>query len=133
MVYMKDEKAAWERRKYRKRRDHVVALLGGQCAECPATEGLQIDHIDPATKEFAIGQIFSHSWDKVLKEAAKCQLLCEPCHIEKTRREQSLPITHGTRSGYMKHECRCDPCRGAYAAYKKTYRDNRAAKGLARH
>ena len=29
---------------------------------------------------------------------------------------------HGTVTGYTNHKCRCDDCRGAWAAYVKTYR-----------
>lgn len=36
--------------------------------------------------------------------------------------------THGTRSTYVYHGCRCDPCRDAEAAYSRLrYRKRKAA------
>lgn len=74
---------------YHARRAEYVALLGGKCAECEKTENLQFDHKDRKTKKFAIGKLFSKSQAVVVEEIKKCQLLCFPCHIEKSRPEIS--------------------------------------------
>jgi hypothetical protein len=33
-----------------------------------------------------------------------------------------VPVTHGTRSGYLHWKCRCRPCLDAHLAYKRAYR-----------
>lgn len=74
---------------YHARRAEYVAMLGGKCVDCGATEKLQFDHKDRSTKKFAIGKLFTKSQTVVLEELKKCQLLCFPCHIEKSRPELS--------------------------------------------
>jgi 5-methylcytosine-specific restriction endonuclease McrA len=59
-----------------------------------ATEGLEFDHIDPSTKEFTISGL-SRAWDVLVTEAAKCQLLCRPCHVAKGAEDRPEPA-HGT-------------------------------------
>ena len=69
-----------ERRK--KRLQEMKDKLGNKCVRCGATENLQFDHIDPKTKCFNVNP--QDSWEKTLPELYKCQLLCPPCHLEKT-------------------------------------------------
>ena len=69
-----------ERRK--KRLQEMKDKLGNKCVKCGATENLQFDHIDPKTKCFNVNP--QDSWEKTLPELYKCQLLCKPCHTEKT-------------------------------------------------
>lgn len=84
---------------YHARRAEYVVILGGKCAECGATDGLQFDHKDRKTKTFAIGKLFSKAQTVVVEELKKCQLLCAPCHIEKSRPEisASLVARHAKR------------------------------------
>lgn len=70
----------------------------GPCQQCGSTENLEIDHIDPKTKnpvlQYKIGQTSAKQkiWNLDKKrrelELAKCQVLCKPCHIIKTREER---------------------------------------------
>ena len=83
--YHRDYAKKW----YHARRAEYVSLLGGKCAECGTTEKLQFDHKDRKTKKFAIGKLFTKSQAVVAEEITKCQLLCFPCHIEKSRPEIS--------------------------------------------
>ena len=69
-----------ERRKERLQR--MKDELGNKCVKCGTTENLQFDHIDPKTKCFNVNP--QDSWEKTLPELYKCQLLCPPCHLEKT-------------------------------------------------
>ena len=89
----KKEKPAPRRRykalKYKRTVALFKALLGGKCVVCGATEQLEIDHIDPATKEFELTKSNTYSRKKVMEELAKCQLLCKTCHLEKTKREKT--------------------------------------------
>lgn len=107
--YMKD----WHER----RRAEAVEALGGRCARCPETEGLQFDHIDPATKTMTIAKMWTASEKRFQAELAKCQLLCEPHHLEKSlaeRAQNSARGTHGTVSAYR--YCgppKCDACKAA--------------------
>lgn len=73
-----------ERRKLRKRK--LIEYLGGKCSECgydKCDRALQFHHLDPSTKEFNLSDKGrSTSWEKSLKEADKCVLLCANCHME---------------------------------------------------
>src|SRR5260370_22887925 len=94
-AYMKD----W----YNRRHAGAVAQLGGHCTKCPATEGLQFDHVDPATKSMEIAKMWTASKRRFQAELAKCQLLCQSHHLEKTLAEKGQKPargTHGTLSAY---------------------------------
>lgn len=45
-----------------------------------------------------------------MKEAAKCQILCANCHLEKTIADRKK-ATHGSEEAYMKQHCRCEHCK----------------------
>ena len=71
----------------------VVDRLGGKCVSCgftPASReemmSLHLDHIDPATKSANVSDLIGRSRQTraILEEADKCQLLCLPCHMNKT-------------------------------------------------
>ena len=55
-----------------------------KCVKCGTDEDLEWDHIDPKTKLFKVSG-YSRAMKDLLAEAKKCQRLCKPCHIEKTR------------------------------------------------
>lgn len=117
-----DQKAYRERR-----RRKALSYLGAECARCQSDEGLHFDHIDPATKIKEISQaiIAGWSWVKLVDELDKCQLLCQPCHLEKSRSEGSLcqpsnkilDPQHGTARMYA-DRCRCTLCK----TWKREYR-----------
>lgn len=71
-------------------------LLGKCCVECGSTEQLDIDHIDPSTKDPRLiptgAMTHFWSWPEADREAelAKCQVLCRTHHRIKTGRESSL-------------------------------------------
>jgi hypothetical protein len=104
--------------RYHERRAEALITLGGKCAVCDSTKDLDIDHIDPALKSFTISRLWSVSKARFEAELMKCQLLCKPHHIEKTRREQSVEHGGGV-SG--KRNCKCKPCRDRKAAYMIEY------------
>ena len=72
-------------------RDHnwnrILTKFDRKCAICGETnvDILQIDHKDPNTKKFEVKSRLTSSWIKLSEEVDKCQLLCKPCHDEKTR------------------------------------------------
>lgn len=72
------------------------------CARCGTSDArvLEFDHIDPATKSFSIarGIASTLSWERILVEIAKCQILCANCHKIKTAQEQGWYKNHGSSS-----------------------------------
>lgn len=108
------------------RRARLVEMLGGCCARCGDSEDLEFDHIDPATKAFAIGSNLSRAWDELVAEALKCQLLCPPCHCEKAVEDRPEPAHSYYR--YWYYGCRCAVCRAANAAKSARLRAQRLGK-----
>jgi len=102
----------------------------GPCVKCGTWDNLEIDHIDPSTKEYKITNIWRRSQQIRDYELAKCQALCNSCHIQKSTLEQkaSKPVTHGSYKFYRKDKCRCEECVAAYRQRLKVYRDNNKHK-----
>ena len=71
-------------------REILIEKLGGKCTECGCTETLEFDHIDPSTKSFNIAAGYTKPKEVLLAEVAKCQLLCNKCHIEKTKKDSKF-------------------------------------------
>jgi len=67
-----------------KRRVRLMRLHGGQCAQCGEDRLwlLTFHHRDPDQKEYNLssGGMRRLSWDKIIAEANKCDLLCPTCH-----------------------------------------------------
>lgn len=81
-------------KRYERRRRKAIDQLGGECVHCDSTVDLEFDHIDPSTKSFAIGgRLAGVSEAKLQQELAKCQLLCDDCHISKTRENKEFAPT----------------------------------------
>lgn len=61
-----------------------VEMLGGKCIDCGfITEYVAVydfHHPDPSEKDFNIGKILTYKWSTLVKELAKCVLLCVNCH-----------------------------------------------------
>ena len=119
----------YQKKRYAERKAWAYQTLGGVCANCGDKTGpFNIDHVVPADKSFEISDGFSKfSLARLSAELEKCQLLCEPCHWEKScvDRANILGILprweHGTVTGYKNHRCRCDPCRETANAHHREY------------
>jgi hypothetical protein len=100
--------------------------MGGRCANCGSTEELQFDHVDPRLKKFSVS--FTHQLTlenpDTVAELMKCQLLCTPCHQDKTAQENS--VGHGGGLTGMKN-CRCELCGPLKNAYMREYKRLRRA------
>ena len=68
-------------------REILIEKLGGKCVECGCTETLEFDHIDPSTKSFNISAGYHKPKEVLEEELTKCQLLCNKCHIEKSKKD----------------------------------------------
>ena len=69
----------------RQRIVRALAKLMG-CSQCNSKENLEWDHIDPATKKFDVMSGMQSSWETILNEIDKCQVLCRKCHDKKSYR-----------------------------------------------
>lgn len=72
-IYM--QKRRWERR------EKLLDLSERICKNCGSIENLEFDHRDRTTKKFTLsGCALDKSWDEILLEHEKCDLLCNECH-----------------------------------------------------
>lgn len=112
------------------RRAKLVQLLGGKCVACGSKKDLHFDHKNKRTKTMDIAHSIDTKEDLLVKEVKKCQLLCKPCHIKKTRDSWDYakpPSQHGTLHHYRNHGCRCDKCREAVSKYYHSKKISRVA------
>jgi hypothetical protein len=75
----------------------IIKLLGGKCSnhKCNLEYNgknacvFQLHHTKPKDKLFAINTrtLINYSWEKILKELKKCELLCANCHFIKENKE----------------------------------------------
>lgn len=79
--YMRD----YMLRRYHARRELMFERLGRACISCGSTDELEADHIDASTKSFPVAKLWSVSLVRFIEEIDKCQILCRPCHITKSR------------------------------------------------
>ena len=93
--------------RYKKNKKQVWFYLGNKCARCGSTHNLQLDHIDPTTKKFEVSQKLGGKLGLLWEEINKCQLLCQPCHKEKTKEDQK--IIQIKRKDFMYRNERFDP------------------------
>ena len=66
----------------RQRKAELILMFGGRCMDCgydASPAALEFHHRDASTKEFGLGN-WHGSWQRLLAEAAKCDLLCANCH-----------------------------------------------------
>jgi len=83
------EKLVEDQRRIRdERRQYLREYLGGKCVRCGSIENLEFDHFIKENKSFTISSSLTcFSIEDLILEADKCQLLCRPCHIEKSHEE----------------------------------------------
>lgn len=115
-------------RRYHERRNKAIEFLGGKCIHCGKTEDLELDHIDPKTKSFEIGKLWSVAEVGFWAEVKKCQLLCKAAHADKSiidSGKKSAKETHGTLSSYR--YCKCTECKEAKSKHSREQRRAKSA------
>lgn len=70
-----------------KRKEELVQMSGGKCARCGydrSIKALTFHHKVPENKVFCLDMatVAQHTWEAVLEEWKKCELLCRNCHAE---------------------------------------------------
>ena len=61
----------------------AIELLGGKCNRCGFNKypsAMQFHHLHD--KKFEIGMVANKSWDSIVEEIKKCELICGNCHLE---------------------------------------------------
>ena len=74
----------------------------GPCRHCGARDNLQVDHIDPRSKEHPDNETRLWNWSRERRERelAKCQVLCASCHWTKTAKErETLAVVQSQEIG----------------------------------
>lgn len=67
----------------RERKRQAIEYLGGRCKRCQQVYHqavYEFHHIDPSTKDRDPSKMLSLTWDKLVAELDKCDLLCANCH-----------------------------------------------------
>lgn len=77
--YMRGYQNRWMQQR---RTDWILA--NGPCQICGSWDNLEVDHIDASQKELNPSAIWSRRQEIREAELAKCQVLCNPCHIAKS-------------------------------------------------
>lgn len=70
---------------YHNKRNELISQLGGKCVMCGSTTNLEFDHKDKNTKCLDISKHMQYSTEYLYPQLQKCQLLCNTCHIRKTK------------------------------------------------
>lgn len=82
----KERQRAYRAADSKKRKSRVDDYKNNKpCADCGMRYPyyvMQFDHL--RDKKFGINKIRSHSWEKVLEEISKCDLVCANCHAIRT-------------------------------------------------
>ena len=75
----------YKRKHNQERKARLVKEKGGKCTRCPLeyngknAAAFQFHHRDPSAKEDQLR--FWWSWERIYKEAEKCDLVCASCHF----------------------------------------------------
>jgi hypothetical protein len=122
------------RGRYQRRKREAIETLGGRCVRCGSKDNLEVDHIDRSKKEFPFSRMYALSQERFDAELAKCQLLCNSCHVQKTIEERghNKRTEHGTYVCYRYAGCRCDLCRQACRDQARRYREEKKKDGFVR-
>jgi hypothetical protein len=86
-VSVERRKTANNRHDERKRQ--LVEILGGKCLDCgcvPHLAAFEFDHVNGDKVKNVSLMLSTYSWEDILAEALKCELVCANCHRVRTAR-----------------------------------------------
>lgn len=110
------------KKRYKERRQEAIKFLGGSCVKCGSEENLELDHIDPTSKDFDVSRFWGTTLKRFWNEVEKCQLLCNSCHIKKTVEERGQQLAKGTHGTFTSYKyCHCEICRKAIRGHRRRY------------
>lgn len=76
----------YQKTRRKERKQKLVEMFGGKCVKCGydrSIKALDFHHISRAGKSFNLSCLgYTCSWERLLEEAKKCELLCANCHRE---------------------------------------------------
>jgi len=94
--------------RWKDRKRQAVELFGGKCSKCGYNKNLAalcFHHRDPEIKEFTWLKLRLKSWESVVDELKKCDLLCSNCHNEIHSPDQNLIFEDtGNSNGNLNRE-----------------------------
>lgn len=122
MTFTNLQAKEYQKRRYKCRMSYALKTLGGCCISCGKSKKLELDHIDPNTKNKNISSMYNLSLIRFNEELLKCQILCRTCHLQKTAKENTKKLVHGTMNAYKQRACRCPECRRVNREYKRMWR-----------
>ena len=81
----------------KKKRDEnmekIIKIKSAPCTDCGMSYPhyvMDFDHLERSDKENCVSWLcFNSSWDKVVEEIKKCELVCSNCHRERTYRRST--------------------------------------------
>ena len=92
-----------------KRKLQLIELFGGGCWKCgydANVAALHFHHSDPNLKSMKLDMrvLSNRSWEAIIVEADKCELLCSNCHAETHHPELALHAIQRILSGASRQE-----------------------------
>jgi hypothetical protein len=93
--HARKKEADRHRKRSREMKLQLIQYKGGRCVDCgynghPAA--LHLDHRDPSLKNQDLGYLTrSATWERIVKEADKCDLVCANCHAIRTWPDAGRP------------------------------------------
>lgn len=92
-----------------KRKLQLIERLGGRCQKCgycANMAALHFHHSDPNSKAIKLDMrvLSNRTWEVIIAEASKCELLCSNCHAEVHHPELGLHQIQAMFSGASRQE-----------------------------
>lgn len=92
---MSTNKLEYQKKRRKELREWVYDIKSSPCIDCKQVyppEIMQFDHLEVGSKTSTISRMVSDLYSKImiLKEIAKCDLLCPNCHAVRTHKRRMV-------------------------------------------